>query len=124
VERRIARRFSTDSILEIWVPKKGILGRSKTAELPARDLSVFGASIYVSKSDGIRKGQVVQVTIDGASTSAIVRNEHTEADNRMRCGIEFIQPSDAFLAITGRIINEVRNSGGERVSEELWLRSA
>ena len=42
MERRIARRFSTDSILEIWVPKKGILGRSKTAELPARDLSVFG----------------------------------------------------------------------------------
>ena len=124
MERRIARRFSTDSVLEIWIPKKGFLGRSKTAELPARDLSIFGASIYVSKSDGIRRGQVLQVTIDGASTSAIVRNEAVEPDNRLRCGLEFIQPSDAFLAIIGRLINEVRSTQGENVSEELWLRSA
>ncbi len=124
MERRIARRFSTDSVLEIWIPKKGFLGRAKTAELPARDLSVFGASIFVSKSDGIRRGQVVQVTIDGASTSAIVRNEFPESGDRLRCGLEFIQPSDAFLTITGRIINEVRATDGVSVSEELWLRSA
>lgn len=125
VERRIARRFATNCILEVWIPRKGVLGRAKTAELPAADLSIFGASVVVSKSDGLRRGQVVQVTLNGESTSAIVRNELPVPDaKKHRCGLEFVKPSDAFLGHVGDIINQVRKLEGDNVSEELWLKSA
>jgi hypothetical protein len=126
VERRIARRYATDTVLDIWIPRKGMLGRAKTAELPAADLSVFGASVVVSKSDGVQKGQVVKVTLNGHSTSAIVRNELPipEETKRHRCGLEFVKPSEEFIAEVTQLINRARKLVGESTSEELWLRSA
>ena len=126
MERRIARRFPTDVVLEIWIPKRGVLGRAKTAMLPAADLSIFGASVVVSPSDGLKRGQVVQVSINGESTSAIVRNEKEDPDNRkmQRCGIEFVKPPDSFVEIITDIINRVKALEGAAASEEIWLRSA
>lgn len=124
VERRIARRYDTDCLLEVWVPRRGMLGRSKSAELRAADLSIFGASVLVHKADGVGRGQVVQVSINGHKTSAIVRNEFPTDDKKVaRCGIEFIKPSDAFLQVVGEIINQARHTDA-KTNEELWLRSA
>jgi len=126
VERRIARRFPADVVLEIWIPKRGVLGRAKTAMLPADDLSIFGASVVVSPSDGLKRGQVVQVSINGESTSAIVRNEKDDPEERNmhRCGIEFVKPPDAFVEIITDIINRVKALDGAEANEEIWLRSA
>jgi len=111
-------------MLEVWIPKKGVLGRAKTAELRAADLSIFGASVLVGKSDGLRRGQVVQVMISGEKTSAIVRNEFpTDNPKVQRCGIEFVKPSDRFLEIVTSIINTTRSMDTQS-NEELWLRSA
>jgi len=126
VERRITRRYSTDTVLEIWIPRRGILGRAKTAELPAADLSVFGASVVVSKADGLQKGQVVKVTLNGNSTSAIVRNELPIPHETKihRCGLEFVKPTEEFIAEVTQLINLARKLRGDEASEELWLRSA
>ena len=126
VERRIARRFPTDVVLEIWIPKRGVLGRAKTALLPAADMSIFGASVVVAPSDGLKRGQVVQVSINGESTSAIVRNEMDDPDHdgMLRCGIEFVKPPDAFVDGVTEIINRVKALQGATASEEIWLRSA
>ena len=127
VERRIARRFAANCVLDIWIPRRGVLGRAKTAELPADDLSVFGASVVVEHSDGLKKGQVVKVTLNDESTSAIVRNELpvAESTKKHRCGLEFVKPSDAFIAEVTQIINQARAMHGSgQPNEELWLRSA
>lgn len=126
MERRIARRFPTDVVLEIWIPKRGVLGRAKTAMLPAADLSIFGASVVVAPSDGLKRGQVVQVAINGESTSAIVRNQKDDPDHAglLRCGIEFVKPPDEFVGYVTDIINRVKKLEGENASEEIWLRSA
>ena len=101
-----------------------MLGRSKSAELRASDLSIFGASVYVHKSDGVGRGQVLQVAIQGHRTSAIVRNQFATDDKKItRCGIEFIKPSEAFLSVVGDIINQARHTDPTE-HEELWLRSA
>lgn len=126
VERRIARRFPTDVVLEIWIPRRGVLGRARTALLPAADMSIFGASVVVSPSDGLKRGQVVQVSINGESTSAIVRNQKDDPDHEgmFRCGIEFVKPPDAFVDIVTDIIDRVKQLEGQKASEEIWLRSA
>ena len=113
-------------MLEIWIPKRGVLGRAKTAMLPAADLSVFGASVVVAPSDGLKRGQVVQVTINGESTSAIVRNEKDDPTEKgmKRCGIEFVKPAEEFVAIITDVINHVKSLEGTEASEEIWLRSA
>ena len=85
-------------VISLWIPAQGSLGRAKTAELPVKDLSMFGASVHAKKSDKLGRGKVVQVTINDETTTAIVRSEHEgDGDKLMRYGLEFIQPSEEFL---------------------------
>ncbi len=126
VERRIAKRYMTDTVLEIWIPRKGVLGRAYTAEVPVADLSMFGASVYASKSDKISRGQVVEVSIGHEKSTAIVRSERESGDSKklVRYGLEFIKPSDAFLNEVRMITESCRRMVGEDVRQEsLWLRS-
>ena len=127
MERRIARRYVTDTVVEIWIPRKGVLGRAKTAEVPVADMSMFGASVYASKSDKLARGQVVEVTIGREKTTAIVRSEMAgEEDLKLsRYGLEFIKPTDEFLSEVRLITETCRRMVGEEVGEEqLWLRSS
>ena len=126
VERRIARRYLTDSDVEIWVAKKGVLGRLRALELPVADLSMFGASVYADLSEKLSKGQVVEVAIGGEKTAAIIRSERPgeHGGEQRRYGIEFIKPTDAFLSAVRNITETYRHDQGEAVSsEQLWLRS-
>lgn len=114
-------------MVEVWLPKRGVLGRLKSAEFPAPDLSQFGAAVIAPKADGLKRGQVVQVSIDGATCNAIVRNEFRIEGERkkLRYGLEFIQPSSDFNDAVTTIINMTRSMSGEKVAaSELWLRSA
>ncbi len=127
VERRIARRYVTDTVIEIWIPRKGVLGRAKTAEVPVADMSMFGASVYANKSDKLARGQVVEVSIGHEKTTAIVRSEKPGGDSKRlaRYGLEFIKPTEAFLAEVRLITETCRRIVGEDVGEEqLWLRSS
>lgn len=127
MERRISRRFSTAFGLEILIPRAGILGRAKTVELQASDLSMFGVAVRAAKSDGLKKGQVVQVSLNDKTTSAIVRREETVEEVRgpiTHYGLEFIRPNDDFIVKIHDITNAARRLIGEEVSEELWLRSS
>ena len=127
VERRIARRYVTDTVIEIWIPRKGVLGRAKTAEVPVADMSMFGASVYANKSDKLARGQVVEVFIGHEKTTAIVRSEKPGGDSKRlaRYGLEFIKPTDEFLAEVRLITETCRRMVGEDVGEEqLWLRSS
>lgn len=126
MERRIARRYVTDTVIEIWIPRKGVLGRARTAEVPVADMSMFGASVYANKSDKIARGQVVEVAIGRYKTTAIVRSEKPSGDAKtlLRYGLEFIQPTPEFLAEVRLITETCRRMVGEDVNEEqLWLRS-
>ena len=117
----------TDTVVEIWIPRKGVLGRAKTAEVPVADMSMFGASVYASKSDKLARGQVVEVTIGREKTTAIIRSEmQGDEDKKLsRYGLEFIKPDDAFLAEVRLITETCRRMVGEEVGEEqLWLRSS
>ncbi len=113
-------------MVEIWIPRKGVLGRAKTAEVPVADMSMFGASVYAAKSDKLARGQVVEVSIDGEKTTAIVRSEKPGETKRLaRFGLEFIKPSDEFLAQVRLITENCRRMVGEDVGEEqVWLRSS
>ncbi len=127
MERRIARRYVTDSIIEIWRPRKGVLGRARTAELPVADLSMFGASVFANKSDRIARGQVLGVSLGPTKATAIVRSEQPsgDGDGRLRYGLEFINPTDEFLAEVGQITETSRRIAGEHVGQEqLWLRTS
>ena len=127
MERRIARRYIADSELEIWVSRKGALGRVRRVELPVADLSMFGASVFAEKGAKLAQGQVVEVSIGGASTTAIIRSERTEGagDGEFRYGLEFVKPSDAFLGEVRLLTEAYRRSQGESVTgEELWLRTS
>lgn len=127
VERRIARRYVTDTVIEIWIPRKGVLGRAKSAELPVADMSMFGASVYAAKGDKIAKGQVVQVTIGDERATAIVRSERPSQERATLCryGLEFIKPSDSFLNEVRLITETARRLSGEEIGQEqLWLRSS
>lgn len=126
VERRIAKRYVTDTVVEIWIPRKGVLGRARTAEVPVADLSMFGASVYASKSEKIARGQVVEVAIGNEKSTAIVRSERESGDSKKlsRYGLEFIKPSDAFLNEVRMITESCRRMVGEDISHEsMWLRS-
>jgi hypothetical protein len=116
----------TDTVVEIWIPRKGVLGRATTAEVPVADLSMFGASVYASKSDKLARGQVVEVSIGYEKTTAIVRSEKPGESKRLgRYGLEFIKPTDEFLSEVRLITETCRRMVGEDVSEEqLWLRSS
>lgn len=127
MERRIARRYVTDSVIEIWIPRRGVLGRAHTAEVPVADMSMFGASVYANRSDKLARGQVVEVTVGPERTTAIVRSERPGDDARslLRYGLEFIKPSPAFLAEVRSITDSCRRIAGEDVSEgQLWLRTS
>lgn len=127
VERRIARRYITDTVIEIWIPRKGVLGRAKTAEVPVADMSMFGASVYANKSDKLARGQVVEVFIGHEKTTAIVRSEKPGGDSKRlaRYGLEFIKPTDEFLSEVRLITETCRRMVGEDVGhEQLWLRSS
>jgi hypothetical protein len=117
----------TDSVIEIWIPRQGVLGRARTAEVPVADMSMFGASVYANKSDKLARGQVVEVSIGRENTTAIIRSEKTSDDSKRlaRYGIEFIKPSEAFLGEVRFITETGRRMVGEDVShEQLWLRSS
>ena len=127
VERRISRRYVTDTVIEIWIPKRGVLGRAQGFELPVADLSMFGASVYANKGSKLAKGQVVEITIAGHKTAAIIRSERPTEDEAfaLRFGIEFIKPSESFLGEVRLITEACRRSAGEDIREEqLWLRSS
>lgn len=127
VDRRTSRRFSTDIDLDVLIPRAGLLGRARTVELHAADLSMFGVSVLAEQSDGLKRGQVVRITLDDATTTAIVRHEEIvddAPDSVVRYGLEFIRPSDEFIVKTHDITNMARELIGEQVSEELWLRSS
>jgi len=87
---------------------------------------MFGASVYASKTDKLARGQVVEVTIGDEKTTAIVRSEKPgDSDKLLRYGLEFIKPTDEFLAEVRLITETCRRMVGEEVSEEqLWLRSS
>jgi len=126
VERRIARRYVTESVVEIWIPRKGVLGRARNAELPASDMSMFGASVMAHKNEKMQKGQVIEVSIAGQKTTAIVRSERVTRDDKdvSNYGLEFVKPSDGFLAEVRSIVEECRRLANEELySEQLWLRS-
>ena len=117
----------TDSIIEIWRPRKGVLGRARTAELPVADLSMFGASVFANKSDRIARGQVLGVSLGPTKATAIVRSEQPsgDGDGRLRYGLEFINPTDDFLAEVGLITETCRRIAGEHAGQEqLWLRTS
>lgn len=127
MDRRTSRRFSTDIDLDVLIPRAGLLGRARTVELHAADLSMFGVSVLAEQSDGLKRGQVVRITLDDATTTAIVRHEEIvddAPDSVVRYGLEFIRPSDEFIVKTHDITNMARELIGEQVSEELWLRSS
>lgn len=127
MERRTARRFSTDVELDVLIPRAGLLGKAQTVELHAADLSMFGVSVLAEQSDGLKRGQVVRVTLDDATTTAIVRHEEAVDDDDnsvIRYGLEFIRPPDEFVIKAHDITNMARELIGEQVSEELWLRSS
>ena len=127
MERRIARRYITDTVVEIWIPRQGTLGRARTAEVPVADMSMFGASVYANKSDKLARGQVVEVALGAEKTTAIVRSEKPGSDNKTLCryGLEFIKPTDAFLSEVRLITETCRRLSGEDVGrQQLWLRSS
>lgn len=126
MERRIARRYMTDTVIEIWIPRKGVLGRAHSCELPVADMSMFGSSVYAPKSEKIAKGQVIEVSIGMARTTAVVRSERPVEGSKklLRYGLEFIKPSDEFLAEVRLITESSRRMSGEEIGQEqLWLRS-
>ena len=104
----------------------GVLGRAKTAEVPVADMSMFGASVYANKSDKLARGQVVEVLIGNEKTAAIVRSEKPGGSTRLgRYGLEFIKPTEQFLAEVRLITETCRRMVGEDVGEEqMWLRSS
>jgi len=119
----------TDTVIEIWIPRKGVLGRARTAELPVADMSMFGASVYAAKSEKIARGQVVEVAIGDSKTAAIVRSERPghESQNVLRYGLEFIKPTEDFLEEVRTITESCRRIVGENTNkdqEQLWLRSS
>lgn len=116
----------TDTVVEIWIPRKGVLGRAKTAEVPVADMSMFGASVYAAASDKLARGQVVEVSIGGEKTTAIVRSEKPGDGKRLsRFGLEFIKPTDEFLSEVRLITESCRRMVGEDVGhEQVWLRSS
>lgn len=117
----------TDTVIEIWIPRQGALGRGRTAEVPVADMSMFGASVVANKSDKLARGQVVQVTLGPEKTTAIIRSEKPSEDgkNQRRYGIEFINPTDRFLAEVRLITETCRRLAGEQVGQEqMWLRSS
>lgn len=127
VERRIARRYVTDTVIEIWIPRKGVLGRARTAELSVADLSMFGASVIADDSDKLARGQVVEVRLGPNATTAIVRSERPLEGERTlkRFGLEFVKPTDSFLAEIRLVTETSRQIAGEEIShEQLWLRSS
>lgn len=117
----------TDTVIEIWSPRKGVLGRARTAEVPVADMSMFGASVFAKKSDKLARGQVVEVSLGHNKTTAIIRSEQPtkDGDSRSRYGLEFINPTDSFLAEVRLITETSRRIAGEDVGhEQLWLRSS
>lgn len=126
MERRIARRYFTESNVELWVARKGVLGRVKSVELPVADMSMFGASVFAAKTEKLAKGQVVEVAIGSEKTAAIIRSERPgNGPDQFRYGIEFIKPSEAFLSEVRLITEASRRSQGEEINgEQLWLRSS
>ncbi|MFT7476023.1 MAG: hypothetical protein ACI81L_002969 [Verrucomicrobiales bacterium] len=117
----------TDSVIEIWIPRQGVLGRARTAEVPVADMSMFGTSVYANRSDKLARGQVVEVSIGRENTTAIIRSENPSEDSKRlaRYGIEFIKPSEAFLSEVRAITETCRRMAGEDIGqEELWLRSS
>lgn len=127
VERRISRRYVTDTVIEIWIPRKGVLGRAKGFEVPVADMSMFGSSVYANKGTKLAKGQVIEITIAGQKTAAIVRSERSTEDEGfdLRFGLEFIKPTEAFLSEVRLITEACRRSVGEDIrDEQLWLRSS
>ena len=117
----------TETVVEIWIPRQGVLGRARTAEVPVSDMSMFGASVYANKSDKLARGQVVEVSLGPEKTTAIVRSEQPDGDNKAlrRYGLEFIKPTDAFLSEV-RLITETcqRLVGDDVRREQLWLRTS
>lgn len=87
---------------------------------------MFGASVVAKKSDRLGRGKVVQVTLDNETTTAIVRSEKSIPDSKqLRYGLEFIQPSDEFLAKVTVLTEAARKNLGENVVDEaLWLRTS
>lgn len=88
---------------------------------------MFGAAVYASPSDKLARGQVVEVTIGTEKTTAIVRSEQgtDEAKKLSRFGLEFIKPTEEFLAEVRLITESCRHMVGEDVGQEqLWLRSS
>lgn len=87
---------------------------------------MFGASVYAAKSDKLARGQVVEVLIGGYKTTAIVRSEKPGGEKKLaRYGLEFIKPSEEFLAEVRVITETCRRMVGEDVGEEqVWLRSS
>ena len=117
----------TDTVVEVWIPRKGVLGRAKTAEVPVADMSMFGASVYANKSDKLARGQVVEVSIGHQTSTAIIRSEKPSGDSKRlaRYGLEFINPSEEFLSEVRLITETCRRMVGEDIGEEqLWLRSS
>jgi len=117
----------TDTVVEIWIPRQGALGRARTAEVPVADMSMFGASVYANKSDKLGRGQVVEVALGPEKTAAIVRWEKPGGDNKTlrRYGLEFIQPTEAFLSEVSMITDMGRRMVGEDAGhEQIWLRSS
>lgn len=117
----------TDTVIEIWSPRKGVLGRARTAEVPVADMSMFGASVFAKRSDKLARGQVVEVSLGHNKTTAIIRSEQAteDGDTRNRYGLEFINPTDSFLAEVRLITETSRRIAGEEVGQEqLWLRSS
>ena len=69
----------------------------------------------------------MQISIDGATCNAIVRNHFpVEGERRkLRYGLEFIQPTTEFNTAVTVIINAARSMTGESImSSDLWLHSA
>ena len=117
----------TDTVVEIWIPRQGALGRARTAEVPVADMSMFGASVYANRSDKLARGQVVEVAIGPEKTAAIVRSEKPGGDNKAlrRYGLEFIKPTAAFLSEVRMITDTGRRMvGADAGHEPLWLRSS
>ena len=87
---------------------------------------MFGSSVYAPKSEKIAKGQVIEVSIGMARTTAVVRSERPVEGSKklLRYGLEFIKPSDEFLAEVRLITESSRRMSGEEIGQEqLWLRS-
>ena len=117
----------TDAVLELWVPRRGLLKRATTAELPIADMSMFGASVWASPSEKIQRGKVVEIALEGSRCLAIVRSERPGPEPKgPRCyGLEFVQPAEDFLQNLTRLMEHNRRSAGVAASrQEAWVRTS